>query len=160
MKDEAEVTRVVRQYSDMVRRICLYYRNNAADSEDIGQEVFLKYMLHDGTFVDEGQEKAWLIRVTINACKDQFRRLFRHPSVPLDLIREEPAVDPQHTEVLEALMSLPAQYKDVLYLHYYEGYSALEIAGILHRKENTVYSLLHRGREMMREKLGGEDIGE
>lgn len=57
-------------------------------------------------------------------------------------------------------MELPVKYKDVLYLYYFEGYSALEIGGSLKKKENTVYSLLSRGRGMLKERLGGEELGE
>jgi RNA polymerase sigma-70 factor (ECF subfamily) len=158
VNDEAEVTRAVQQYADMVRRICLCYLHNEADSQDIGQEVFLKYLRRNEPFESSEQEKAWLIRVTINECKDLFRRRRRHPTVPLELIGEIPTVDSGHSEVLQALLGLPEPYREVLYLHYAEGYSALEIAGMLHRRENTVYSLLHRGREMLKEKLGGNGI--
>ncbi len=65
-----------------------------------------------------------------------------------------------HREVLEAVLALPDKYKDVSYLHYYEGYSAAEIGRILGKKENTVYSLLSRGRGILKERLGGEEIGE
>ena len=66
----------------------------------------------------------------------------------------------EHREVLEAVLALPGKYKDVIYLHYYEGYSAFEIGRILGKKENTVYSLLSRGRGMLKEELGGERIHE
>lgn len=61
---------------------------------------------------------------------------------------------------MEAVLSLPVKYKDVIYLHYYEGYSAVEIGKIIGKKENTVYSLLSRGREMLKGKLGGEGFDE
>ena len=63
-------------------------------------------------------------------------------------------------EVLEAVLSLPVKYKDAVYLHYYEGYSAAEIGNILGKKENTVYSLLSRGRMLLRKKLGGDGFDE
>ena len=56
---------------------------------------------------------------------------------------------------MEAVWSLPKQYRDVIYLHYYEGYTAPEIAGILKRNPNTVYTHLHKGKELLREVLGG-----
>ena len=65
-----------------------------------------------------------------------------------------------HGEVLEAVLSLPVKYKDAIYLHYYEGYSAAEVGGIIGKKENTVYSLLSRGREMLKERLGGDGFDE
>ena len=58
--------------------------------------------------------------------------------------------------MLEAVMSLPAKYRDVVYLHYYEGYTAVEIARILKKNQNTVYTLLTRSKKLLREKLGGD----
>lgn len=63
---------------------------------------------------------------------------------------------PDNTEVLEAVLELPAKYKDVVYLYFYEEYSAVEIAGILHKNVNTVYTLLTRSKRILKEKLGGE----
>lgn len=161
MQTEYDTVRAVETYSDMVRRICLYHLKNIADTEDICQDVFMKYMLYDGSFEDAEHEKAWLIRVAVNACKDRFKSLFRHKTVPLDVLEEEAAVlEPGQSEVLEAVLSLPSKYKDVIYLHYYEGYSASEIAGLMRSKENTVYSLLSRGRSILKKKLGGDGLGE
>ncbi|MEG0115519.1 MAG: sigma factor-like helix-turn-helix DNA-binding protein, partial [Hydrogenoanaerobacterium sp.] len=60
--------------------------------------------------------------------------------------------------ILHTVLSLPAKYKDIIYLFYYEGYSALEIAKILGKNENTVYSLMSRGRALLKEKLGGDGL--
>lgn len=156
MRSEQEVEQAIELYSDMIRRICLLHLNNYEDTEDVLQEVFLKYVLHSVGFESKEHEKAWLIRVTLNACKDLKRRLFRHSTVPLDVLSEEAAsVMPEQMEILEVVLSLPAKYKDVIYLHYYEGYTAREIGTMLHKKENTVYSLLSRGRELLKQKLGG-----
>jgi len=152
-----ETERAVARYSDLVKRICLCHLKNHADTEDVFQNVFVKYLLSDGVFQDEEHEKAWFIRVTVNACKDHLKSLLRHDTVPLALLREEAALEPEHQEVLEAVLSLPAKYRDVIYLHYYEGYSALEIAAILKSKANTIYSILARGRSLLKEALGGDD---
>ena len=159
MRTEQETNRAIELYSDMIRRICLYHLKNSADTEDVFQNVFLKYLLSTAEFEDTEHEKAWLIRVTINACKDHIKSLFRSRTVSLDVIAEEAAdMETDHREVLEAVLALPAKYKDAVYLHYYEGYTAAEIAGILGSRENTVYSLLSRGRTMLKDKLGGADI--
>lgn len=161
MRSEGEVNRAVDQYADMIQRVCFYYLKNRADTEDVFQTVFLKYMLSDRCFDSAEHEKAWLLRVAINACKDQLKSFFRRHTVPLEEIRElETENAAEHSEVVEALLSLPGKYKDVIYLHYYEGYSAAEIGKILGKKENTVYSLLSRGRGLLREKLGGDGIEE
>lgn len=161
MQSENEINRVVRDYADMVRRICFYRLKNHADTEDVFQNVFLKYLLYEGRFESAEHEKAWFVRVSINACKDYLKMMFRHKTVPLEVLTEESSgMDAEQYGVLEALLELPVKYKDVLYLYYFEGYSALEIGGILKKKENTVYSLLSRGRGMLKERLGGEELGE
>ena len=160
MRSEEEATRAIQRYSDTVRRICMIHLKNYADTEDIFQTVFLKYVLSSAVFESEEHEKAWIIRVTINACKDLLKSFFRTHTVSLDQALEQPApLSPDHREVLEAVLSLPPKYKDVVYLHYYEDYTAPEIGRILGKNVNTVYTLLTRARQLLKEKLGGE-IGE
>ena len=157
MRSEQEAARAIELYADTVRRICMLHLKSDSDTEDIFQTVFLKYVLYSGAFENEEHEKAWLLRVTINACKDYLKSFFRRNVVPLDVISEiEAEVSDEQREVLEAVLSLPKKYKDVIYLHYYEGYSASEIGKILDKKENTVYSLLSRGRGMLKNFLTDE----
>lgn len=77
MRNEAEVNRAIDLYADTVRRICFLYLKNDADVDDIFQEVFLKYLLHPSSFESDAHEKAWLIRVSINACQDLLKSFFR-----------------------------------------------------------------------------------
>ena len=77
MRSEEEVNAAVERYSDTIRRICMIYLKNHADTEDIFQTVFLKYILNENTFENGEHEKAWFIRVTINACKDLLKNFFR-----------------------------------------------------------------------------------
>lgn len=157
MRSEQEVNRAVEQYADMVRRLCMLHLKNAADTEDIFQNVFLKYVLRSMPFESEAHEKAWFIRVTINACKDLLKSFFRSRTVSLDEVVQLPAeTPPDHREVLEAVLSLPPKYKDVVYLHYYEGYTAPEISRMLGKNVNTVYTRLNRSKQLLREKLGGD----
>ncbi len=157
MRSEQEVNKAVEQYSDTVRRVCMLYLKNYADTEDIFQTVFLKYALSSAVFESEEHEKAWMIRVTINACKDLLRSFFRKRTVSLDEVMELPAQASQdHREVLEAVLSLPPKYRDVVYLHYFEDYTAPQISRILGKNVNTVYTLLTRSKQMLREKLGGD----
>lgn len=158
MRSEQEVNRAVEQYSNMVRRLCMIHLKNYADTEDIFQTVFLKYALSSVQFENEEHEKAWVLRVTINACKDLLKSFFRSRTISLDEIMEQSAeMSPDYREVLEAVVSLPQKYKDVVYLHYYEGYTAPEISRILGKNVNTVYTLLNRSKQLLREKLGGEE---
>ena len=159
MRNEEEAGRAIRLYADTVRRICMVHLKNYSDTEDIFQTVFLKYVLHSKPFESEEHEKAWIIRVTVNACKDLLKSFFRSRTLPLDSVIEKAEdSDSDHSDVLEAVLSLPRKYKDVIYLYYYEEYSAAEIGSILHKNVNTVYTLLNRGRQALKTKL--EEVGE
>ncbi len=156
MRSEQEVNRAVEQYADTVQRICMVHLKNHDDTEDIFQTVFLKYALSSASFESEEHEKAWIIRVTINACKDFLKSFFRRRTVPLDEIIEQPAAVSDHRDVLEAVLSLPLKYKEAVYLHYFEGYSAPQISRILGKNVNTVYTLLNRAKLLLKESLGGD----
>lgn len=157
MRSEEEASRAIERYSDTVRRLCMIHLKNYADTEDIFQTVFLKYVLSSVSFESEEHEKAWIIRVTINACKDLLKSFFRSRTVSLEQLLDQPApLAPEHREVLEAVLALPPKYKDVVYLHYYEGYTAPEIGRILGKNVNSVYTLLTRARQLLRETLGGD----
>lgn len=148
----------IQRYGDTVRRLCMVHLKNYADTEDIFQTVFLKYALTSVSFDSDEHEKAWLIRVTLNACKDLLKSIFRSRTVSLEELVEQPAqLSADHREVLEAVLSLPARYRDVVYLHYYEEYTAPEIARILGKNVNTVYTRLTRAKGLLREKLGGDE---
>lgn len=156
MRSEQETIRAIERHSDTVRRLCAVHLKNDADTEDIFQAVFLKYVLSSVSFESEEHEKAWFIRVTINACKDLLKSFFRSHTVPLDEIVERPSeLPPDYREVWEAVCSLPPKYRDVVYLHYFEDYTAPQIGRILGKNVNTVYTLLTRSKQMLKEKLGG-----
>ena len=157
MKSAEDLKRVMDMYADMVRRICLVHLKNQHDTEDVFQEVYMKYMLYEEAFESTEHEKAWFARVTINACTDWLRILSHRKWVPLDIINEEQEVlDNTSSEILEVVLKLPEKYRTVIYLFYYEGYPAVEIAKILGRKENTIYTWLARAKELLRKNLGGE----
>lgn len=159
MRSEQEVNRAIEQYADTVFRLCMVHLKNQADAEDVFQTVFLKYALSSRQFESPEHEKAWLIRVTLNTCRDLLRNFFRKNTVSLDAVDEIASSESaQQQSVLEAVRALPKDYRDVVYLHYYEGYTAPEIAAMLRKNQNTVYTHLSRGRDMLRELLGGEQI--
>ena len=160
MRAEQEVNRAIEQYSDMILRLCTVYLKNTQDAEDVFQTVFLKYALSRQIFESPEHEKAWLIRVASNQCKDLLRSFFRRTTVSLDeKTLAEAGIPPRSLGVLEAVWSLPKAYREVIYLHYYEGYTAPEIAKILGKNPNTVYTHLSRGKGLLRESLGGEADG-
>ncbi|MDR3053588.1 MAG: sigma-70 family RNA polymerase sigma factor [Coriobacteriales bacterium] len=161
MRSEREANLAIAKYADTVRRICFVHLKNYHDVEDVFQDVFLKYLLHDARFESELHEKAWFIRVAINACKDSLKSFFkRRVSTIEELVTEPFRMDDDKREVLDAVLKLPPKYKDVIYLYYYEGYSALEIASLLRKNENTVYTWLSRARAQLKASLGGESFEE
>lgn len=151
---EADVNRALDLYADMVRRICFLHLKQQADVEDVFQDVFLKYMQRQEPFDSGEHEKAWLLRVTINSCKDVQKSFWLSRMGPLDenLASQIPV---ESHELLDAVLRLPQSERTVIYLFYYEGYSAPEIAAMLRQKPNTIYSHLHRARQRLGKHLGG-----
>lgn len=159
MRSEQETAEALERHADTVRRLCLIHLKNQADSEDVFQTVFMKYVLSSAVFENEEHEKAWFIRVTINACRDLLRSFFRSRTVPLEELIELPDNSSSDArEVLGAVLELPEKYRDPVYLHYFEGYTAPEIAGLTKKNVNTVYSLLARAKKLLRERLGGDGV--
>lgn len=156
MRDECEVSRAIALYADTVRRICFIHLKNEHDTDDVFQTVFLKYALHKEDFESPEHEKAWFIRVTINACKDVLKSFYRRNTVSIDEIIEMASPENEDRGMLEAVLSLPEKYRDAVYLHYYEGYSAEEIGRMQRTGANTIYTRLARGRALLKDKLGGE----
>lgn len=157
MRNEQEASRAIALYADTVQRLCMLYLKHREDTEDIFQNVFLKYVLHSAAFESPEHEKAWIIRVTVNECKDLLKSFFRSRSVSLETVMEQAApMQEDRREVLEAVLTLPQKYREVIYLHYYEGYTAPEISRILGKNVNSVYTLLTRSKKMLYEKLGGD----
>ncbi len=160
MRSEHEANLAIEKYGDMVKRICFLHLKNEFDTEDIFQNVFIKYLVYEGEFENAEHEKAWLARVTINLCKDFLKSAFRKNTVSMEYLSENTpaAQDEEKREVLRAVLSLPDKYKNAVYLHYYEGYTAGEIGKIIGKKENSVYTLLARAREKLKKILGGDDF--
>lgn len=161
MRSEQEINAAIDRYADTVRRLCMIQLKNYADTEDIFQNVFLKYALSSRSFESPEHEKAWFIRVTINACKDLIKSFFRSRTVSLDQLMEQPGqLLEDHREVLEAVISLPRKYREVIYLHYYEGYTAPQISEILGKNTNTVYTLLARSKNLLiwHKKAGSQGL--
>lgn len=141
------------KYTDMVYRVATHNTPSQEDAEDITQEVFVKLVEKTRSFKDPEHLKAWLIRVTINLCHSLYRSSKQHEILD-DRI---PAPEDNDQSVLDYVKALPENYRNAIYLHYYEGYSAAEIADILNSKQNTVLSWLSRGREILKGQIGGFD---
>lgn len=152
IRTEEEYEAVVDAYSDMIFRIAYQNLFSVEDAQDVVQDVFLKLLKQkENCFHDEEHLKAWLIKVTINQCLDYKKSFFRKNTVALDNF--EIPYEQEERQLLEELSRLPKEERNVLYLHYYEGYTIKEIAGILGKKQNTVNSKLTRGRNKLKQIL-------
>ena len=114
MKSEQEAGLAIEKYADMVRRICVVHLKNYHDAEDVFQDVFLKYILYEKPFESDVHEKAWLIRVTINACKDNLKSFFKKKVTSIyELVQEPSYIDETSFDTLEAVLQLPQKYRNV-----------------------------------------------
>lgn len=156
-KDASDAAAFVRRYSGMILRLCFTYSLGRADAQDICQNVFLKLLQSDRRFDSEGETRAFIIRITINECKDVLKSGWRRRSVPLDELieREVPILPEENTGVLAAVQRLPIKYREAVYLYYYEGYNAEEIAAMVGAKPAAVRQRLARAREKLRKELEG-----
>lgn len=150
----------VDKYKDLVFRTALTVTGNYADAEDILQEVFFRYFRQHPVFATESHEKAWLVRVTINAGKNLLRSAWisRRSDVDITTLPEQTGAPGESSEVLQAVLSLPEKYRIAIYLYYYEGYSAAEIGELTGQSETAVGKQLSRGRMKLRKKLGGARV--
>lgn len=144
-----------RRHVKTVWNVCITLLRRPADAEDAVQETFVRLLRSNPEFESEEREKAWLIRTAQNVCKNDLARA-RRRDVPLENAADAAHSAPEIDETLAALRTLPEQYRIALYLHYYEGYSAVELAGLLRRPASSIRSDLRRGRERLRALLGGE----
>lgn len=147
------IEQMVLEYSSMLYRICVVMLGNEADAQDAVQDTFCRYLERAGNFRDKEHEKAWLIKVAQNRCRDMRRFRLRHPQVDIAEITAG-YEDPEYSEVLTELISLPLTIKSVVYLHYIEGYKVAEISKLLGISVNAVKKRLQKGREMLRLKMG------
>lgn len=142
----------------MIYRVAFSQVKNHADAEDITQEVFLKIIRHDMRYQSMEHERAWIVRVTINLCRDLLKSKWHKTSVSMEEVSEAQRGSCENfTEIQDdmmwAVLQLPEKYRNCLYLFYYEDYSIKEIAQSLEMPENTVKTNLKRGRQALKEFL-------
>lgn len=145
----------VEEFGTAVFRAAYGMMKNRQDAEDIAQETFISLLRAAPRFENAEHQKAWLLRVTINRCKSQLASAWARRRTELDDTLPAPFT-PQENIVLDAVNALPPKYREVVYLHYIEGYTAAEIGGILGLNTNTVLSRMARAREKLRDLLKGE----
>ena len=161
---DREPERLVRAYADLVLRVCYTYLRSTADAEDVCQDTLVKLICREEPFRDTGHERAWVVRVAVNACKNLLRDRGAHPEVALDAVAEpvapresgEDALRRRDERVLAAVMALPLPQREAVYLHYYEGYPTREVARIVGASDDAVRQRLSRARASLRDDLKGD----
>lgn len=160
MRDVADIEGAVRRHADTVMRVCTLYLKEQADRDDAFQETFLRLARHKLPFNGDEHCKAWLIRVASNVCKDMLKSAGTK-TASLDSMAEEgfaPLGDDgqegqrslESRELIEAMRKIDERYRAVLYLKFYEGYTAAQIGKILRIPENTVYTYVSRGKKQLK----------
>jgi len=150
---------VLNEYGNMLFRYALMMLGDTLEAEDVVQDTLLTYWQKVPEFKDKNHEKAWLLTVTANRCRDLLRKRMRRGEVSLDSIAELMDIAAEVTEdssVLDALMQLPEKYKTVLYLHYVEEYKVKDIAAIIGKKASAVKMRLKKGRELLEQQYRKE----
>lgn len=161
MRDDVDIEMAIDRFGDAVLTACLAYLGNRQSAEDIFQDTFLKYAMHDGPFSDDEHRKAWLLRVAINASKDMLRA---SSSKNLELNESHDAPDTadfasalaERTRVQHALGYISDNERAAIVLTTIMGYSVPEAAHILKSPQNTVYSHITRGKRKLRKVLENE----
>ncbi|MCL2816765.1 MAG: sigma-70 family RNA polymerase sigma factor [Clostridiales bacterium] len=144
------IHRTVSKYSDMIVRIAFAYVKNRADAEDIMQDVFMS-LIKQPPFNGEEHLKAWIIRAAVNRAKDYYRSNKKRNTVPLEAAANH--LTELQESVFDDFFELPEKDRHVVYLFYYEGYTAKEIGAILGKKEKAVLMRLSRAREKLKKVL-------
>lgn len=158
-QDAADAAVFVRLYSGMILRVCFTYSLGRADAQDVCQNIFLKLLQLDRKFDNEGETRAFILRMAINECKDILKSGWRRRSVPLDELieREIPFLPAEDSGVLTAVQRLPVKYREVIYLYYYEGYNVEEIAAMVGAKPAAIRQRLARARAKLKQELEGSE---
>ena len=152
-KQQAE--RLANTYADAILRLSYAYLKNTQDAQDVCQTVFVRLLTEPREFESGEHERAYILRMAANACKDLLKSPWRRRTCDLEACAQVPAPETSDGSVLAAVNQLPAHYRSVIYLFYYEGYQASEIGEILGVPTATIHTRLARGRARLRELLGG-----
>lgn len=142
-------------YADAILRLSYTYLKNTHDAQDICQTVFVKLLTEPREFESTAHERAYILQMAANACKDLLKSPWRKRTCELEACAQVPAPESGDGAVLAAVNQLPAHYRAVIYLFYYEGYQAAEIGAILGVPTATVHTRLARGRAKLKDILGG-----
>lgn len=161
---EKEIQRLMDSYGNDVLRTSYMYLKDLQKAEDAFQEVFIKVFNKFESFKGESNEKTWIVRITINVCKDILRSSWLKRVQVTDKFKEESTDTGVENKIIKMdenrllfkeVTSLPPKFKEVIILYYYHNCSTPEVSKILKVAEGTVRSRLHRAREILKTKLGG-----
>ena len=144
---------LAQRYMDTIFRIAYSYLRSQADADDVTQDVLIQLYKTDTAFESDDHLKHWLIRVTVNRCKNIFRSPWRKVEDIADYENSLTFEAPEHRELFDAVMALDKRYRLPVLLYYYEGYSQKEIAGLLSLPEETVRTRLFRARGKLKATL-------
>lgn len=144
-------------FGPAVYRLAFSQLQNKADAEDVFQEVFLRYVEKAPQFQDEEHERAWLLRVTLNCCKDVFRSPFRRNRAQLEEAENLPVWDPEEEQLLERLQKLSKKDRAVLHLFYWEDLTTEQVAKAVGCSPAAARQRLSRAREKLRRELDKEE---
>ncbi len=157
---ENELNRIIQLFGKNVFQTAFCYMKSFADAEDIREDAFIKLYLCGKSFESDEHIKAWLLKVTANLCKNKLRSCWYRKSLPLEAALNIEAEEKPKDSFITYLFKLKPDCRIALYMHYYEGYTAKEIAKITGSKENTVLSRLSRGRKQLKDILLKEGYNE
>ena len=143
----------VERHRDMVFRLAYTYMRDAADADDVAQDVFVKLLRRDGSFESDEHLRNWLVRVTINQCRSLFRRPWRRVEQIESYAETLAMPSEEHVDLFVHLMRLPERYRIPLVLYYWGHYSTAEVADLLHVPPATVRTRLVRARAKLRKLL-------
>ncbi len=157
MNHSQQAERLAQDYADAILRLSYTYLKNTQDAQDVCQTVFVKLLTEPRDFQSPAHERAYILRMAANACKDLLKSPWRQRIRPLEDGLQVPAPEAEEGSVLSAVNTLPPHYRAVIYLHYYEGYTAAETGEILGVPTATVHTRLARGRAKLKALIGGMD---
>ena len=153
---EQQFSPLAERYMDTVFRVAYSYLRCRDDADDVTQDVLIQLYKEDKAFESDAHVKNWLIRVTVNRCKNVLRAPWHKAEDIADYENSLSFEEPQCHELFDAVMALDRRYRVPVLLYYYEGYSVREGAALLGRSEAAVSAHLSRGRKSLRQTLGGE----
>ena len=153
--DKTSFTAAVERYQDTVYRVALHVLASPQDADDAVQEVFLRLYTAQKPFQGEEHLRRWLLRVTVNYCRDVLRSPWRKRRASLDELPTQPVFQkPEQEALYQTVMTLPENYRIVLVLFYYEELSVREIGTLLGLETSAVTTRLSRARAKLKEQLG------